>query len=298
MKLMLSVILGLLWTSTSQAVVPASLSVTSLRGFTDRDAELFLILSRATNTTALQFDLTFDPAHANRMTPVWSPLLSNHVVRTRELQPGVWRTLIYSQSNALLKPNLALASLPFHIPAAERNGSGPIAPSRFVLSHPDATAVEPVATRPGRIFVTQVSPPDPDGSVSLFFPVTKQTDYVLFASDDFRAWTAISTNAASGNIVDFIDADAVRYPHRFYFMNEAVTAGTPGLSAFVQLSTVGVDGDLRIPAPAAGRYVVESSSDLKSWTVVGDTTNSTGMIEVKVPNLKSSDQRFYRLRPR
>lgn len=279
---------------TAQASVAPSLGVTSARGFTDRDAELFLNLSRATNTTAFQFDLSFDPAHADRIAPVWSQLLSNHVVRTHELKSGLWRTLIYSPTNALLRPSLSVASLPFHIPSTERGGSGPIAPSKFVLAHPDATAFEPVSTRSGRIFVTQVSPPDLDGSVSIFFPVTKQGDYVLFASDDFSAWTPIATNAAAGNIVDFIDLDAARFPHRFYFMNDA----TASALSLPQWAEVKGQPALRFTAPAAGTYELEASEDLKTWSAVGGFAQTAGAIDVPVPSQANPKQRFFRLRPR
>ena len=290
-------LLGLSGPSSAHASIAPALSVSSVRGFTDRNAELSLFLNRATNTTAFQFDLSFNPLNADRLPPIWSELLSNHVVRTHELKPGTWRTLIYSPSKALLRPNMAVANLPFHIPVAERNGSGPITPSGFVLARMDATVVDPVSTRAGRIFVTQVSPPDPDGSISIFFPVTKPADYVLFASADFAAWTAISTNAASGNIVDFMDRDAVRYPHRFYFMSEADTRGPTGVLPGPEFSLNGTDGTLRIASPALGKYQIEASIDLRTWAVVSEGTNSTGNIEVFLPNLKSSNQRFFRLRP-
>ncbi len=291
----LVLIFGVVLTSSASV---ASLSVSSVRGFTDRNSELALILSRATNATALQFDLSFDPSHADRLPPVWSQLLSNHVVKTHQLKSGLWRTLIYSPSNALIRPNVSLASLPFHIPAEERNGSGAIAPSGFVLSYPDATAFNPVTTRPGHIFVTQVSPPDPDGSVSIFFPVTQQGDYVLYASDDFKAWTSIATNAASGNIVDFIDADAVRYPHRFYYMDESRSAATAMAGLPIQFSGNGNDGILRIATPSSGAYVLEASSDLSTWTVIEDVAVTSTTAEVKISNPKLPDQRFFRLRPK
>ena len=281
----------------AHAIVAPSLSVSSIRGFTDRDAELALALSRATNTTAFQFDLSFNPLSVDRLPPVWSELLSNHVVRTHELKPGLWRMLIYSPSNALLAPNIQIAHLPFHIPATERNGSGPITPSSFILAHPDATAIQPVSTRAGRIFISQVSPPDPDGSVGIFFPVTQSGEYVLFASDDFSAWTPVSTNSASGNIVDFIDPDAAKHPHRFYFMRDAVIPNPPGLFPGPQLTSVGGSRQLQIAVPSAGLYQLEASADLKTWLPVGPATNASGTLAVPIQQIPSTPQRLFRVRP-
>jgi hypothetical protein len=40
--------------------------------------------------------------------------------------------------------------------------------------------------------------------------------YVLEASPDFRSWTPIQTNTTAGLSLDFEDAEALKFDHRFY----------------------------------------------------------------------------------
>ena len=131
--------------------------------------------------------------------------------------------------------------------------------------------------------------------MSLFFPVTQGGDYVLFASDDFTQWSAVDTNTAAGNIVDFIDRDAPRFPHRFYFMSQPTV--TLSATAGVGSGGSGVEGSqalsLRVPGP--GVYAVEASADLKTWSVVGEVTSQTGKIEMPVSHLHEPKMRFFRI---
>lgn len=276
-----------------------SLSVGNARGFADRISELTLILSRATNTTAFQVDLRFDPLKAELLAPTWSKSLSNHVVRTRELGPGLWRMLVYSIGNELLLPNSAIGTLPIHLSSTERNGSGPITPSRFILARPDGRPVAPVATKSGRVFVTRVSLPDPDGSVSLFFQAQDQTEHVLFASTNLSTWIPVVTNAAFDGIVDFVDADAKLFDYRFYSLDRPQEI-IP-LASRLELSEVAfMNGakSLRVEVPANLRFQLEVSTDLRVWTVIGDVTNTTTTIQVPAPVVDESARMFFRLQPR
>ena len=138
----------------------------------------------------------------------------NHVLRSREVAPGVYRMLFYSLNNSGTS-NRVTTMMPFTLPQDERVGSGPIVPGNVKFSRSDATAVTPLATIPGQIFVRPVNPL-PDGTVQVFFPSQPDTNYVVQASVNLVDWTNISTNMATSDFLDLVDADAVFYPWRFY----------------------------------------------------------------------------------
>ncbi len=171
-------------------------------------------ISRATNVVAAQYDVAFDPNKVSGSAPELALGAPDHVFRSREVSPGVYRVLLYSLNNAVTSNRVA-ASMPFSVPSEERNGSGPIAPRNAMLVRPDATAMAPVRTLAGAVFVRPVNPL-PDGTVQLFMPSQEGTNFVVQATTDLVQWTHISTNVATGELLNLLDLDASNHPFHFY----------------------------------------------------------------------------------
>ena len=57
-----------------------------------------------------------------------------------------------------------------------------------------------------------------DGTFQLRFVGSIGSNYVLQASTDLSSWTPIATNAATTNVLFFVDPNASNYPSRFYRM--------------------------------------------------------------------------------
>lgn len=56
----------------------------------------------------------------------------------------------------------------------------------------------------------------PDGRVSFRISGTTGQNYVVQASTNLLQWVNLSTNAAAGGVVNYIDAGATNFPNRFY----------------------------------------------------------------------------------
>lgn len=206
---------SLMWLVAVKAFgADTTLTVPSRPGYPGNTVSVPVSLTRATNVTAGQFDIAYNPAKVIASAPEPGFGAPNHILRSREVAPGVYRMLFYSLSNSGTS-NRVTTAMPFTLPPDERVGSGPIVPGNVKLSRPDATAVTPLATIPGQIFVRNVNPL-PDGTVQLFFPSQPDTNYVVQASVNLVDWTNISTNTATSDFLDLVDTDAGFYPWRFY----------------------------------------------------------------------------------
>src|SRR4030095_8398181 len=112
----------------------------------------------AGSMVAPQFDMTFNAGKVSALAAVRGERLTNHVIRSREIMPGVQRVLIYSLGNAaVIETNATVAHLPFTVSQAAFGGSGPLTPVNVLLARPDATAVAPVNLNSGAIFVRPVN---------------------------------------------------------------------------------------------------------------------------------------------
>lgn len=170
----------------------------------------------AGGAVAMQFDVAFNSGKVSALDALRGERLTNHVIRSRQIAPGVERVLIYSLSNAALAgTNLTVASLPFAVAPAERGSSGPLVPNNVVLARADSTAVAPVSATAGNIFVRPVNLL-PDGQAQFFLASEPDRTYVIQASADLVGWVDILTNTATGTFMDLLDVDAPSHPHRFY----------------------------------------------------------------------------------
>jgi hypothetical protein len=284
---------GLVLVSAVTADGQPALSVASSPGFPGSTVSLPVSLRRATNVTAAQFDVAFNPAKVTPGALTPGAVFSNHVVRTREVAPGVHRVLAFSRVNAAVTVTNsdAGATLPFTVSPSEYVSSGPIAPSNVVLARPDATAVAPVTLNAGTIFVRPVNLLL-SGEAQFFLPSEPDTRYLIQATTDFVTWVNLTNTTATGNFMDLVDADAGRYPHRFYRWVLYDAAGEIG--AVTQIPTGGLSFQFR---GLAGRsYVLEASPDLQRWTnlstnvAAAGTLNFTNLIDAAFPH------RFFRLK--
>ncbi len=192
-----------------------SLNVGNLPGYPGATVAVPVALRQAANVTAAQFDVAYNAARVTAGEFVPGAALANHVVRTREVAPGVRRVLIYSLANALMPTNGFNATLPISLPPTERVGSGPLTPGNVVVAHPDATAVVSVVLKAGEVFITPARR-NADGTANFFTASEPGTNYVAQASTNLVQWTNIGTNVATDVWLDWLDVDAVNYPYRFY----------------------------------------------------------------------------------
>jgi len=202
---------GLLGTSLDDALAPGG-----------DPAERAVALFRATAESVPAYrewldGQGFDPARVSPTALVPGRILSNHVVRTREIAPGVRRVLAYSYVNApFTVTNSGVAAiLPFAVSPAEHVTSGPIMPLNAILAQENGTTVTPLTLNAGQILIQPVNQL-PNGHVQFFLPTTPGQQYVIEATVDLSSWVDISTNTAAGTFLDLVDIDAAAYRYRFY----------------------------------------------------------------------------------
>jgi hypothetical protein len=193
-----------------------ALTVASLPGYPGGTVNLPVSVRRTTNMAAAQFDVAYNTGKVTAGELVAGGLFSNHVVRTREIAPGVVRVLAFSRANATVTvTNTQTAvEIPFTVSPTEYIGSGPIVVSNARLARPDAAPVAPLALNSGAIFVRSVNP-QPEGA-QLFLSSEAGVNYVVEATTNFVEWTDVSTNTAFGGYLDAFDPFATNSPYRFY----------------------------------------------------------------------------------
>lgn len=163
-----------------------AVEVQSVRGYPGQTTTVPISVRRATNVVAAQFDLAYNTTKGALHEPELSARYSNHVVRSREIAPGVRRVLVYSSGNAELRTNGFGGSFNFDVPVGERVGSGPITPQNVVLARGDATAITPVSVKSGTVFVTPLYRDPASGVVDLFLPSVVDVRYLIQATEDFK----------------------------------------------------------------------------------------------------------------
>jgi hypothetical protein len=207
----------LLLLAANASFAETSLNVGIIPGYPGSTVPVPVNLTKATNVTAAQFDVTFNTNKVASGAVLLGASFSNHVVKSREIAPGVRRVLVYSLKNSSVTFTNGgeLAKVPFTVSPQEHVGSGPITPTGALLAKPDATGLAPLSLQAGTIFIQTVHLND-DGSAQFFLPSEVDRSYVIQATTNFMNWFNISTNTATGNYLDLIDMDAHNYRFRFY----------------------------------------------------------------------------------
>src|SRR5262245_10278186 len=81
----------------------------------------------SSDVVAMQFDVTFEPARVSAGAAVGTTRLTSHTVKSREIAPGIRRTLVYSPGNAVVSgTNGSVVTVPFTVSPQERISSGPL----------------------------------------------------------------------------------------------------------------------------------------------------------------------------
>jgi len=270
----------------------ASVSAGLVRGYPGTSVPMPVAMDRASNVVAVQFELSFD---SKKITPDATMSLTNfrnYTVRSREIAPGVVRTILYSLSRDTLRTNGRIDAVSFRVSPDERVGSGPVTPQRALLVTENNGTIGSVTTAAGRIIISQINPPDVDGVAAVFFPSEPDKSYVLFASENLASWFPIGTNLATQSFVDFLDVEAAQFPYRFYKMVsfESLTKGHLSISRdggdTLRISIHGFTGH---------SYSLEVSSDLNDWELMGNRIAVNNRAEFTDQFLPGSRNRFYRV---
>lgn len=170
----------------------------------------------AGNAVAAQFDVVFNVNKVSAAGAVGTVRLANHTVKSREIAPGIRRTLVYSLNNTNVPgTNGPIVQMPFTVSPQETIGSGPLTLGNVVLANADGTALTPVGLGAGAIFVRPVNLL-PDGHVQLFLQSTQDQRYIIQATTNLVNWLNISTNTATGDFMNLLDMNASGLPYRFY----------------------------------------------------------------------------------
>jgi len=258
----------------------ATISAGLVRGIPGSTANLPLSLSHTGIVAAVQYDLTFNPARMTAGT-LLGGVVSNAVLRSRQVAPGQYRVLLYHTGPALLASNTPLGSLPFTVPVGQLSGGGRVTITNAVVASPGASLVSPVRLRHGNVLVGPVYRGS-DGIVELFLTAQSDRLYVVQATTNFVNWVNIATNFAALDYIVAQDLEAVNYPARFY-------RAVPVESGGGQITALNLEVGNRMTfgyASAAGRtYVLQTSTNLTGWDNL--TTNVAGGSLLNFTNLIS-----------
>ena len=128
----LPIFCALLYLATSLPAADPSLTVANVRSLPGLTPEVPAIIRSVTNVVAVQFDLAYNATRVAALDALIGSAPADHVVRSREISPGLRRVLIYSPENsAITLTNIGgqtigvLVNIPFFVPRQERGGSGP-----------------------------------------------------------------------------------------------------------------------------------------------------------------------------
>ncbi len=273
-------------------VAETSLSVGTVPGYPGATVSVPVSLRQGGSAVAAQFDVGFHAGTVSALAAVRGAQLTSHVIRSRQVAPGVERVLIYSLNNAAMPANnVTVASLPFTLSPTEYFLNEPLPASNVILAKADATAVTPLDSNVGGIFLLPVNPL-PEGGTQVFLPATSGRRYVFQASVDLTNWSNLSTNVATNNFLDVLDADAANYQHRFY--RWVSFDGPDSMDSINRLA----DGSVtfRITGVETRTYIVQASTDLEHWSDIATNAAIGVSLIFTDPDARNFSKRFYRLR--
>jgi hypothetical protein len=120
--------------------------------------------------------------------------------------------------------------------------------------------------------------------------------YEVQASQDLRTWTVLgNVTADSTGAFGYTDTNAPSFSNRSYRLRDM---GIPPAAAIKRLSILpGQAVSLSGLGQSGNKYEVQTSRDLKTWTVLGNVTaDSTGAFSYTDAAASSYTYRYYRLR--
>ena len=204
------------------------LSIATVRGFPGNTVEVPVLLNYGSNyfknVVAVQADVVFDQSGLASGSPSGGTALRNHSVATSLPGGGVRRVLVFSPNNSALS-NGIVASLPFTLAAGQaRNFNLTLA--NVVLAYADGTQANADVIS-GGIAVTPVYV-QADGNADFYLTVLTDQPFSIQASTNLVEWVELTNIVAAGSLFIHLDAEAHRYPYRFY--RAIPTSAFPGLS--------------------------------------------------------------------
>jgi hypothetical protein len=281
---------GFLLLSCSNASIAANtLSIGNAPAYPGTTVSVPAFVS-SSNAVAAQFDVAVSPARAGLGEALIGRAGSDHRVRSIEVAAGVRRVLVYSMNNRSISNRGAIVNLPVTVLPQEHVGSGPIAPSNVILATKEATAIAPVELIAGQVLTRPVNP-NGDGTVQFFLPSTNDGRYLIQASTNFVDWLTITNVQANADFMDLIDADASRFPYRFYRPILYEAAG--------EITGVTRNGNgltFQVNALNGRAYLLQASTDLVHWTDVGTGAVSSGTLSFDAAIEPGVSWKFYRLK--
>jgi len=169
----------------------------------------------------------------------------------------------------------------------------------FVVSAYDATGIESDFSNEATYTPSISVAPPPIPSLQLGADATGQMiltlagpagqTFDLLASTDLQNWILIRRlTVGSGGLFGFMDPDVAKYPARFY--RTQVTQ--PAVQLRVDL---GGNAVLTVVGQNNHDYEIDASSDLVTWTAIGDVTlGAEGLVEFTDTNAANYPVRYYR----
>jgi Cohesin domain len=274
------------------ASADTSVTVGSAPGYPGTATTVPVLLRNSTNVVAAQFDVAFNGSKVSSDAVTKGVAAANHIVRSREIAPGVRRVVAYSLSGASLSNN-AVAMMPFRLAATEHVGSGPLVPSHAILGNPSGDRISPVTLNSGQIFARPVNRRD-DGIVDFFLPSRADEKYLIQATTNFVQWANISTNVAITDFMQLVDMDGPIYPYRYY-RSAVFDAIARGLLNDVVREPNGVV-TFQVSGLEGRRYTIQASMDLVNWTDLDRVTVLSGKLMFADRSAPDHRVRFYRLK--
>ena len=284
----------MLLVSAGWAKAEPRLSVGTVRGFPGVTVTVPLHLKYATNdpinVVALQWDVVFDPALASSGPVAGGGALHGHLVKSRELGPGLKRVLIYALDNAVIT-NGTVAEMTFQVLSGVRENIR-LTLSNVSLSQMDASALVTTVLPNATVVVSQVYR-EPSGVVDFYLSSKPDERYLIQATTNFVNWVNLSTNLATSSFLDLVDVDAPNYPHRFYrsALLDTLLRGQIGGFGRTQDGRV----NFRLSGFEGRSYVIQASTNLAQWQNLSTNAAAGGMIQFTDNSATNYPQRFYRV---
>ena len=218
------------WWSVMSALLAGSgilsadptLSVGSTVGVPGSTVQVAINYTTDTNAPSLQFDLVYSTNYLSSGEPVAGNGLSDHLIGSNEVSPGLRRVLIFSFSNAPIT-NGVLVFVPFTIATNVPDQDEPLVLTNVVVSSADAQVVPASATN-GTLAIAVLPPqfssiaPTNGGVIHLQLAGTAGRSYSIQATTNLQSpqWTTLQTGVATNGVLEFDDVSAGLFPRRFY----------------------------------------------------------------------------------
>jgi hypothetical protein len=179
----------------------------------------------------------------------------------------------------------ALAGLSYQIAVSDNGGTE----SAFTLTL--NAAPPPPRIQPGALSRRA------DGAFRLRVLGTNAQSFAIQASTDLVEWNTLAIDTLQGDVVDFVDADAVNLPQRFYRVLPLDAVFTNGPLRLTDPTTYpGGFFALSVRGQAGLPFVLEASEDFENWTRLTARQIAGESFRFGDGDSPASARRFYRAR--